>query len=190
VTRCALVLLTLSACGPVASSHDAALDAPPEDVQLRLCPGFPVCHEEDAATDADAASCVTDLSDVGTGDFLIAFTLTTTALGLTIPIVSQRAGCGSPFWDVSLRPNGIVVAATDSSFVEASSPVNDGTPHHIIITRASGQLSYSDNGTTQPPIADTVALGSLPPLVIGTSDCAGATPLAGHGTLTDLCITR
>ncbi len=100
----------------------------------------------DSSSDAETAPeaetgpvCVTDLSGVGTGDFTIAFTLTTTESGLYLALVNQRtaASCSAnaPFWDVTIWPlGGIDVAMGDGinqAGVEAGNSVNDGAAHRV-----------------------------------------------------------
>jgi hypothetical protein len=155
----------------------------------------------DAGGDAGdvGRTCVTDLSGVGTGDFRISFTLTTTESGLTIALLSQRTGCdqSSTFWDVSLSPTAGIVAATDDgvaahyTFVEAGSAMNDGRPHKIDVIRRDGKLWYEHDGAIDSvQTSDSYAFGTFPPLVLGSSACVGTTPAAGYATISDVCITE
>jgi len=64
-------------------------------------------------------ACLTDLSGVGTGDFRISFTLTTTFHG-NVALLSQRIGCdqSSMLWSTSLKSvldeHGVSRAESDS----------------------------------------------------------------------------
>lgn len=155
--------------------------------------------------------CLTDLSNVGTGDFHVAFTLATTSTNVILALVSQRGDCmctgpspycpsPSTFWDVVMGQSGTITAITDddsaASYVAGSttSSVNDGRPHRIAVARSAGQLSIaSDGALISATTADAYSFGTFPSLSIGSDSCGmnstATTPLAGHGTLTDLCIT-
>jgi len=154
--------------------------------------------------------CVTDLSGVGTGDFSIRFTLTTTEIGLTLALVSQRGDClcvgsgpycptPSTFWDIVLqRGTVIAITAADSAesyvSIDGGSSVADGRPHRIVVGRTSGTLWYEADGIRGPvSISNHYLFKTFPELSIGSDGCELAasptTPLAGHGTLTDLCLS-
>jgi hypothetical protein len=153
----------------------------------------------DASTAAEAGStCVTDLSGVGTGDFRVSFTLTTTETGLTVGLVNQRAGCDqtSVWWDATLTPSGGIELATDDGsstsyvFVESGNAVNDGAPHKIVVARTNGAIWYSRDGVLGSSMTpDPYAFGNFPALRIGSDPCPNTVGLAGNGSLTDLCIT-
>src|SRR5438067_1881323 len=85
-----------------------------------------------------------DLSNVGTGDFHVAFTISTTA-HQSSAVIGQRAACAhGVFWDVRMSPEGMLVVETDGgdyTVLTASSSVNDGYPHDIAITRMQGTLA-------------------------------------------------
>jgi Concanavalin A-like lectin/glucanases superfamily len=154
---------------------------------------------QDAMVDAsDGGVCVTDLSGVGYNDFHISFTIVTSESGLTLDLVNQRIGCdeSSTFWDVLLNTTGGLELATgdgnqnDYRFVEAGKTVSDGQPHHVVVQRVNGSLSCWIDGVIESvEEADPYDLGTFPPLVLGSDSCPGTTPLAGNGTLTQLCIT-
>jgi hypothetical protein len=156
----------------------------------------------DAVTEAEAGPvCLTDLSNVGTGDFQIAFTLTTTAGSVDMALLNQRIGCDetTTWWDVSYIPStsttgGLAVATDDGThYVIAEqatgAPVDDGKPHHIVVARVGGQLGFSIDGVTATgPIADPYSFDAMPPLRVGTDDCPGFE--ATVGTITEVCLTR
>jgi hypothetical protein len=150
---------------------------------------------------ADAGTtCLTDLSGVGTADFHIAFTLTTTAGSIDMALLNQRTGCDetTTWWDVSYIPStsttgGLAVATDDGThYVIAEQAtgavVDDGKPHHIVVARVGGQLGFSVDGLTAAgPIPNAYSFGAMPPLRVGTDDCAGFAPTIG--SITDVCIT-
>ena len=151
----------------------------------------------DAGPEAEAGpTCVTDLSGVGTGDFSIAFTLTTTGgMGQIIPLVNQRAGCDqtSVWWQAVISSGGGILFGTCDGTGACEgvtgNAVNDGLPHRIVLDRVSGVIACSSDGVIGSTAPDTYSFGAFgAPLRIGTDAC-GDTPLAGHGTVTDLCIT-
>lgn len=142
--------------------------------------------------------CLPGLDNTGIADFRISFTLTTTETGLTLALVNQRGVCSptGPFWTITLSPSGGIIAEnTDASgnhaIVEAGDSVNDGQPHQIVVERKNGLLGYYDDGALRSAtVADSaVDFAVLPHVNVGTDPCPSDTALAGHGTLTALCIT-
>ena len=149
---------------------------------------------EAAAMEAAAPICLSTLNDVGTADFRISFTVTTTG---TTALVNQRAGCNetSVWWQALINSGGSVTfntcdgAASACATVTTSHAVNDGLPHRVVLERASGVLSCSSDGVAGSTAPDAYSFGAFgAPMTIGTDEC-GDTPLAGHGTLTDLCVS-
>lgn len=144
-----------------------------------------------------APVCLTDLSGVGAGDFSIHFTLTTTETVLTLGLMNQRTGCDdmSTFWDISLSPTGGIIAATNDGthlvVVEAGNSLNDGKPHKVDVIRRGGLLWYASDGvihSVQTP--DPYSFGTFPPLVLGSSACAGTTPALDHAAISEVCISE
>lgn len=149
----------------------------------------------EAATQ-DASPCVTDLSNVGAGDFRVAFTLTTTESDGWYALVEQQSTCDqkSSSWSVRIDSAGGIVGSTSdgqrSAGVEAGDSVNDGRPHRVVFARTARALWYSDDGSVRSAyVPDDQALGAMGPLSIGASSCGGSKPLAGAGTIENLCIT-
>ena len=156
-----------------------------------------------SGSDADAGPpCLTDLSNIGTGDFHVAFTLQTTAGSIDMALINQRTGCDetSAWWDVSYIPStstqgALAVGTCDGSMssyviLEQAAAVHpdDGMPHRIVVSRTGGQLRFTlDGALAAGPVADTYAFGVLPPLKVGVDDCPGFGATAG--TIADLCIT-
>ena len=183
--------------GDVVGTHIITTDAGAgESEAAAQVDATPETTTADAAPEAAPPVCLSTLSGVGTGDFHISFTLTTTANGY-LGLVNQRAGCdyASAWWDVNFQ-NGAIGGATNSgpnqsAAVGLSSAVNDGLPHRIVVARTGGELWYSiDSNRSTQMSADGFSIGALPPLAIGTDGCSSVySPLEGHGTLTDLCIT-
>ena len=140
---------------------------------------------------------VSDLSNLGSGDFRIAFTLRTTAQ-VGSAVINQRAECNhGNFWGVRTGPGGSIGVETDDNasytvlVADGTTRVNDGAPHRVVITRRQGMLSIVvDNG--QPFRAPSRAsFGALAKLSIGVDPCDGVDgtmPL--DGTVTDIVATR
>lgn len=197
------LLLCTSCGGPLAPPNDASVDARRRDGGAGSDAQIP-CIEYvgwgcSTRPDASAPGCVTDLSGVGTGDFRISFTLTTTWTSSTdvyLALVGQKAGCDqtSPAWYVMLSESGNIIGGTiNGMYIEArtGNSINNGAPHRVVVSRVGGLLSCEIDGTpTSAAVPDPHVLDTLPPLVVGTSECLGWAPLAGHGTLTDLCVTK
>jgi hypothetical protein len=151
----------------------------------------------DAVTEAEAGpACLTDLSNVGAGDFHIAFTLTATVSGVVLDLLNQGTVCqgSSPAWDVAVGPSGSIEGSTfDGTAIvslHTTTTVNDGAPHHVVYARTSGVLWASTDGVADNSgVQDDSDLTDMPALQVGAGDPCTTTPLSGHGTLTDLCIT-
>jgi len=143
--------------------------------------------------------CLTDLSDVGAGDFSIHFTLTTNETGMTLALLNQRLGCDqmSLFWDITLSATGAVVAATDDGIaghyvtVQAGSSVNDGKPHAVDVIRKSGKLWIASDGAVVSPMTpDPYTFTTFSSLAVGTSACTGVTPAAAYAVIANVCLTE
>ncbi len=188
-----------------------ALDAAPQDASQ----GDDAEPQDGAVADVSAdgpdpsdgsdggPGCVTDLSNVGTGDFHVRFSIRTTATpAVAMAVVNQRPACGtSTLWDVRMEPSGTLAAETDDGSVPGHygvfslASVNDGASHHVDVARLSGVLSITIDGAASGAAADVDALGSLPPLLVGSDVCDfadaggdGTSPLVG--AVTGVCLTR
>lgn len=141
-------------------------------------------------------ACTGDLSMIGTGDFEVKFTITTSTTAISA-IVQQRAICDhSYFWDARLL-NGAVFFEVDdanANYAFCQSPValNDGLPHRVVVRRVAGSLSIvvDCSAPTSCPSATNLST-TLAPLgnhtnnpCIGSAD--GTTTL--DGTVTDVCV--
>jgi hypothetical protein len=147
---------------------------------------------------------VSDLSNIGTGDFQVSFRIQTSQTGW-VALVDQRAACTSgQFWDIRLcAPDaqkrcaaaGSVLVETSSTgqytFLDSKIAVNDGLPHDVIVARASGLLTITVDGTVSGGTASSKAnFASLPAKLVGNGACVGHDGTnALVGTLSDLCIT-
>jgi len=153
----------------------------------------------DGGTEAGPHTCVTDLSGVGTGDFRVAFTLTTTSQ-VDVALLDQMSGCSqsSPAWSVSMSYTGQVAGGTGDGAVAhwvattEANTVNDGKPHAIVFARTSGKIWISKDGTVDSiPVADPYSIGALPPLRIGTSDCTNFASASTAGVaIANVCISE
>jgi Laminin G domain len=140
-------------------------------------------------------SCKNDLSNIGTADFTISMTVTTTQSG-TVALANQRMVCNvSAFWDVHLQ-DGAVEAETDDALqhhnVENTTAplVNDGKPHTIVVQRRNEVLMVIIDGTVAGTTACLASFGLLTVIETETSPCVGHTGYYSLvGTLSDVCVT-
>jgi hypothetical protein len=204
----AVAIAPIASCG--GSAHSAGQDGGSPDASGDVTsPGQDA--PEDIRRDAvgeggnlegamgDAPICLTDLSDVGTGDFSIHFTLSTNETGMTLALLNQRLGCDqmSTFWDVTLSPTGDVVVATDDGIaadyatVQAGNALNDGKAHQVDIIRRGGKLWITADGAIVSPMTpDPYTFATLSSLAIGTSGCMGVTPAAAYAVIANVCLTE
>jgi hypothetical protein len=157
--------------------------------------------------DDGSASCsnaVTDLSNIGTGDFHVSFRIQTSQTGW-VALLDQRSACTSgQFWDIRLcAPDtqkrcavaGSVLIETSSTgeytFLDSKVAINDGLWHDVAVARASGVLTIAVDGAIAGGSAPSKAnFASLPAKLVGNDACVGHDGTnALKGTLSDLCIT-
>jgi len=146
----------------------------------------------DAPIEAPTCTCVDDLSNVGLGDFYIAFTIT---LNVTTPvaIANQRPTCETtlPYWSVHTgSANGLVymeIGAGNNVYEEATNTqsIVDGQSHRIVIARTSGgtTVTFTVDGTTENTATVNVEAltGTLAGLEIGVDNaCTGNGSIAGQ----------
>lgn len=141
-----------------------------------------------------APTCTGDLSGLGTADFSVAFTITTTAM-VGSGVISQRAMCGhSQFWDVRMRPAGALSVELDDnvSYTDLLAPVtvNDGNAHEVRVCRKATHLYVFADGqlVADAPNASS-AFTTLAPLATSTTTCTvrdGTVTLVG--SLSDVCV--
>jgi hypothetical protein len=141
-------------------------------------------------TRSDGSTCKDDLSNIGTANFDVSFTLTTVQTNL-VALVNQRSACnGSDFWDVRMNGGTIAVEvsdqANDTSF-GSNVTVNDGRSHDVSIRRASEALAVYVDGVESGPNSAPISFGSLAPVSTGTDRCAAGVA-SFVGAMTNLCI--
>jgi hypothetical protein len=167
-------------------------------------PGYLV----DAAT-GDAVSdgaggwtgCGDDLSNIGGGDFRIAFTLQTTMQG-AVALLNQRAVCDhGGLWDIHLsffNPGGIDLETDDGrhySLLSNVTVVNDGLSHQIVVTRLAGALGIAVDGDSSGVIDRRLAsspaiFAELSPLRRGLDVCLVNGIQTLMGRIDDICIVH
>jgi hypothetical protein len=141
-----------------------------------------------------AATCTGDLSALGTGDFSIAFTITTTA-NVGSGIISQRAVCmHSKFWDIRLRAGttGLSIELDDQmnySGLIAPAVVNDGVPHEVRVCRKAGHVYVFSDGALVKDAENATSFTTLPALATSTTTCTaldGTVTLVG--SVSNVCV--
>jgi hypothetical protein len=147
---------------------------------------------------ADAANCTGNLSNIGTGDFEISLTVTTTAT-TRMAILGQRSTCDyGNFWDIRLETGGHLLVETDTAinnseytFLLSTVAVNDGTSHAVVVARRAGTLSVTVDGTAAGSASSTASLGTLAALRLGTDVCQGVDGTIGlSGSVTGVCVSH
>jgi hypothetical protein len=140
-----------------------------------------------------APTCSQDLSNIGTGDFSISFTITTSAQ-VNSAIVSQRQICmHSKFWEVALLSDqeGISVETDDqvhyTSFV-GPMVISDGAPHDVRICRKSGTIYVFADGSLRSQAESLASFATLPAFASKTTVCTAYGRTALDGTLEDVCV--
>jgi hypothetical protein len=203
----AVALVPIASCG--GSTHSSAADGGSPDVSSGdgSAPGqdAPADVPTDVGVDRGDGQveggpvCMTDLSDVGAGDFSIHFSLATNETGMTLALLNQRLGCDqmSLFWDVTLSATGAVIAATDDGIaghyvtVQAGTSLNDGKKHAVDVIRQGGKLWIASDGTVISPMTpDAYTFTTFSSLAIGTSACMGVTPAAAYAVIGNVCLTE
>jgi hypothetical protein len=190
----------LSVAHDAAQTHDFALsgDFAVEPPDLTMFPDLTVV---DLTTIDLAPVCGTDLSNVGTGDFQITFTMQTMQKQGRVALFNQRSACApGDFWDVHLQ-DGMLVVETESlidggmndAILTGCLPLADGGPRHIVIQRVGGTLAEFVTGIFDAtPMTSLARFDALPAVATGTSACIGVDATVAfdqnNGALSDLCI--
>lgn len=147
-------------------------------------------------------TCLTDLSGVGTGDFQIAFAVTTThvpAASTYMALLNQRARCDNtlPGWDVWMTADGSLgievfdgKAGVYDNVTTDGRAINDGVRHRIVVRRSGTLITVNVDGVVRTyPSELMMALDALSPMNVGIDPlCPGVKPFSGQ--LTDVCLTR
>ena len=135
------------------------------------------------------------LSNLGTKDFRIDFTVTTSTTAQSA-LIAQRAICNrGQFWDVRLVNNVAFVEIDDGtnySNCTGTKPLNDGVPHIVDVNRAGGQLTISVDCVQDVSctLTSATSFASLAAVTTGSGDpCIGFDGTqALSGTITDVCV--
>jgi hypothetical protein len=138
--------------------------------------------------------CVRDLSNIGTGDFHISFSVMTAQVGQTA-LINQRATCDfGQFWDIRMSDGALLVETAEganlSTFKTVGPKVNDGGKHSVTIARVSGTIAGFIDGAAVGTVASSTSLRQLTPLVTHSDPCDqrdGTLPLVG--AVADVCLT-
>jgi hypothetical protein len=138
--------------------------------------------------------CVRDLSNIGTGDFHISFSVMTAQVGQTA-LINQRATCDfGQFWDIRMIDGALLVETAEganlSTFKTVGPKVNDGGKHSVTIARVSGTIAGFIDGAAVGTVASSASLRQLTPLVTHSDPCDqrdGTLPLVG--AVADVCLT-
>ncbi|MDP9002950.1 MAG: hypothetical protein M3O46_22900 [Myxococcota bacterium] len=152
------------------------------------------------ASDGKAPVCTGDLSQIGTADFRVAFTITTRTTQYQA-ILNQRSVCNpGSFWDVRVGgfATGVIYAEIDDGThftnIATAVAINDGVAHDIVFARSAGTLTVQVDGAVQGrspgTLASTASFGRLAALRQGTDVCDGmdgTQPLVG--TLANVCFS-
>lgn len=144
-----------------------------------------------------ASTCSGTLAQIGTGDFSIAFTITTSTTARS-GIISQRAICmHSKFWDIQLGTLAAGVANLSvqlddqSNFTAFGAPatLNDGQPHEVRVCRKAGQVYAFSDGVLIGQAASAVSFSTLPALTTLTTTCTPYDSTVNlDGTVTGVCV--
>jgi hypothetical protein len=185
-------------------------DGPSETADAGITADAPAMEAATEGNAADSrgsvspdASCATDLSNLGTGDFHISFVIRTLEQGL-VAVVNQRAQCGAGmYWDVRLDGGHPMVETDDErrlpdgGFSEdprtaliASGIVNDGLPHSVLIERWSEVLHVTIDGVASGSSSSTASFLTLAAVVQGEDPCDGTQDmtLPFKGALSEVCV--
>ena len=163
-------------------------------VGVELAPDAGV--ETSASLDAGEADvvCTGDLSNIGTADFHVSLTVTTTQAGL-VALVNQRATCApSVFWDIRMQDGLLFVEVDDvthyTALSDAGASVNDGRSHAVRIERAAGVVTAYVDGVETSASPSLESLGTLPALASGTDVCVTSSDgtAAFVGKITNVCV--
>ncbi len=156
-------------------------------------------HDLSVGGDDLATACVSDLSNLGSGDFQIAFTIQTTQIG-QFAIANQRASCSTgTAWDLRVNQGFLLFEVGDpvdgglSTELTGCAKLNDGHQHHVLVQRAGGTLAdYVDGIADAHSVASSTSFGALPPLTIRNDVCVGVDGTqkfdASIGTINGFCI--
>lgn len=189
-----------SSLGLAGDAADGASDASNDrdavaDSDIADAPGA------DAAENGPATVCSTDLSNIGTADFRVAFNVSTQATKYSA-LLNQRSICNpGTFWDVRINGSvaGSIYAEIDDGThlvnIAGSVPINDGNVHRVVFSRTTGTLTVELDGmvagVTPGTVGTTASLGALPALRQGADVCDGQDGTqALVGKITNVCLSH
>jgi hypothetical protein len=126
---------------------------------------------ESGAFDAtpDGSAFVGSLSHIGTADFHISFTFTTTQIADTA-LVNQRTYCTfGLFWDIRVVKGALLIETCDGYFnytaITTRGPlVNDKKPHRVIVQRVAQKIIAYIDGVASGTADSKSAFDELPPV--------------------------
>ncbi|MGH7440837.1 MAG: LamG-like jellyroll fold domain-containing protein, partial [Polyangiaceae bacterium] len=166
------------------------------DVTVGGCCGF-----NDPSAPLKLNACRDDLSNDGTADFHIGFTVQTTQTG-QFAAVNQRNVCNGPsnWWDIRVS-NGLVGVETGSTgnanyvAFNGCTPVNDGNAHVVYVQRNNGVLTlFVDgkiDGQGSTTSTSTFSAG-MTALTIGSDPCDGQDATVAFdklkGSISNVCV--
>jgi hypothetical protein len=168
--------------------HDATPDvvvAPPDTGT--------VSHVDASPPSDGAPVCSSNLSNIGTGNFVISIDLRTTESGLAA-LVNQRASCSSStYWDLRLSSGELRFESDDgTSYTDLTSTgpeIDDGAPHTVLVQRVDQTVTIYVDGNASGAAASRAAFGALPSLALESDPCDGYDGTAAYqGTLAVVCI--
>jgi hypothetical protein len=193
-----------------ANASNAALDSGPQN-SAPSDGGFSIDAQSDAAglrdaaldsavsdSGQDAARCINDLSNIGTGDFQISFSMTGSQTGRTA-LVNQRRICYfEAFWDIRVSDGALLIETDQNSqsnwvlFTTKGPLVNDGQVHTVLVRRSAETVTAYIDGIASGSFISRASFGPLAPIAIGTDPCDNTSmdsTVAFTGKVTNLCIT-
>lgn len=146
-----------------------------------------------------AAPCIDSLANIGTANFAIRFTITTTAQ-VSSDVAYQRSDCNVPtsdFWSISMNAIGKLEMyaengdpypkyASDGASLDTTIAVNDGAPHDVVFMRIAGTMSTTTDGVASGSVTMPAHFRTLPALGIASGDPCGTTPMPG--AITNFCL--
>jgi hypothetical protein len=179
---------------PIGQDVPIALDTAQIDVGAKDTGGTTSCP-----VPLGGAACTGDLSNIGTGDFRISFTVTTTDTN-SPALINQRWLCNQVcgmFWDIRMGPTGDIGTETcagpdrASYFAIPGIRINDGKPHDVLFQRVGGLDSLYVDCVNVGSVNDRNSFTALAPLAVGVDVCEavdGTTALVG--TIANVCVSH
>jgi hypothetical protein len=176
----------------VTSDAVIAHDATPDVVVTPPDTGT-VSHVDASPPSDGAPICSSDLSNIGTGNFVISIDLRTTESGLAA-LVNQRASCSSSaYWDLRLSSGELRFESDDgtsyTNLTGTGPEIDDGAPHTILVQRVDQTVTIYVDGNASGAAASRASFGALPSLALESDPCDGYDGTAAYqGTLAVVCI--